>query len=477
MGTGTTSPTPGSATISMLRTDLDINTFIDAIGDEIAVLDSRGRIVAVNEAWRAFCRQNAGDSETYYVGYNYLRTTRYSTGPSSAEASIVADGLTGILDGDPLFRCEYPCDSPTEKRWFEIMASPLDYSGGRHIIVQHRNITTRHLERLATEEAHLRAETLAALVASTSDAILSYDLDGNIVTWNRAAQRLYGYTAEEAVGQSLEILYPPNWPKRVTEYRDEIIAGSLRSFEAIRVAKDGSERNVWITCAPIRSPDGGIHSISNVHRDVTEIRRAEQAREIIAQEVIHRAKNMLAVVTSIHRQTARSANSLEEFAKIFGGRIEALARSTDLLVSGNWTTVPLDNLIDTQLRPFRARTIAALSWKGPRVLLHPEAVQVVGMAMHELATNSAKHGVLSRNSGSVEIGWEYRSANSSQDLWINWSETCVEGSITPTNGGFGRMVLTELPKTMLDADPSYGIADNVLHWCLSISDRHYLRAN
>ncbi len=155
-------------------------------------------------------------------------------------------------------------------------------------------------------------------------AILSYDLDSNIVTWNRAAQRLYGYTAEEAVGQSLEILYPPDWPKRVTEYRDEIIAGTLRSFEAIRVAKDGSERNVWITCAPIRFPDGAIHS--------------------------------------------------------------------------------------------------------------PTA-------------------------------------------GIDWSETCVEGSITPTNGGFGRMVLTKLPKTMLDAVPSYCIADSVLYWSISISDCHYLRAN
>ncbi len=223
----------------------------------------------------------------------------------------MAEGLAGILDGDPLFRCEYPCDSPSEKRWFEITASPLDFSGGRHIIVQHRNITTQHLKLLATEEAHVRAETLAALVASTSDAILSSDLDGSVVTWNRAAQRLYGYTAEEAVGQSLEILYPPDWPKRVTEYRDEIIAGTLRSFEAIRVAKNRSERNVWITCAPIRSADGAIHSISNVHRDVTEIHRAEQAREIIAQEVIHRAKRTLAVANSIHRQTARSANSLE----------------------------------------------------------------------------------------------------------------------------------------------------------------------
>ncbi len=63
-------------TNSMLPTDLDINTFIDAIGDEIVVLDSRGRIVAVNESWRAFCRQNAGNSETYYVGTDYLRTAQ-----------------------------------------------------------------------------------------------------------------------------------------------------------------------------------------------------------------------------------------------------------------------------------------------------------------------------------------------------------------------------------------------------------------
>ncbi len=99
------------------------------------------------------------------------------------------------------------------------------------------------------------------------------------------------------------------------------------------------------------------------------------------------------------------------------------------------------------------------------------------MAIHELATNSAKHGVLAQNAGAVEIGWEYRSTNGKQNLRIDWSETCVEGSITPSNGGFGRMVLTELPKTMLDAVPSYCIAHGVMYWSLSISDRHYLRAN
>ncbi len=73
---------------------------------------------------------------------------------------------------------------------------------------------------------------MIALVATTSDPILSFDLDGNITTWNGAAERMYGYTAQEAMGQSVELLYPENSPKSVTYYRDEILAGRLKSFEA-----------------------------------------------------------------------------------------------------------------------------------------------------------------------------------------------------------------------------------------------------
>ena len=447
--------------------------FCDALSDEIAIIDADGTIVAANAAWKNFCIENGGDAISSYIGSNYFDACVTSIAGSSSEASLVPDGLRAVLENGSHFRCEYPCDSPTTKRWFELTASRLLQHGQTFAVVQHRNISTRNLERLDTEVAFVQSEILAALVATTSDAVLSYDLEGRIITWNRAAQVLYGYSPEEAIGKPLEFLYPPNWPKRVEQYRDEIIAGELTSFEAIRVAKDGQERNVWVSCAPVRGPHGDVVSISNIHRDVTELRRAEEARKIIAQEVIHRAKNMLAVVASIQRQTARTATSLEEFGKKFGERIQSLSASTDLLVSKNWTTVPLSDLVESQLKPFLGDNIANMQINGPDVVLQPQAVQVLGMALHELATNSVKYGAMKTEGGKIDIRWNVRNLAGASQLRFVWTETGISCDRDQVKPGFGNTVLTSLAQSMMQAEVSYTFVGDELEWSVSIPHEYF----
>lgn len=454
----------------------DFSVFFDGLTDEIVVLGETGEIVAANKAWKNFAVENGGDEQSHYLGSNYFDACSSTETSASAEASLILDGLRKVLDVGDSFRCEYPCDSPTEIRWFELTASRFVAETDRFIVVQHRNITSRHIQREDTNTAFVESEMLAALVATTNDAVLSYDLDGRIITWNRAAQRLYGYTRDEVVGQSLEILYPPDWPKRVAQYRDEIIAGKLASFQATRIAKDGQVRDVWISCAPVRGPDGDIVSISNIHRDISETRKAEEARAMIAREVIHRAKNMLTVVTAIQRQTARSANSFDEFNATFSQRLKSLLASTDLLVSGNWTTVSLAKLVEAQLAPFVGTASAQISTSGPDVLLQPEAVQAVGMAFHELATNSAKHGAMGMLDGEIEIAWRFEPRGNDNTLCIEWIETGISTDKKPGGSGFGQTVLTTLTKSMLDAEVNYEIGAAV-NWSVTIGKDHFRAAD
>lgn len=155
-----------------------------------------------------------------------------------------------------------------------------------------------------------------------------------------AAERLYGYRADEVIGRSLEIIYPDGWPKRITEYRDEIVAGALKSFEVVRRTKSGRERQIWVSAAPVYDASGQLVAVSNIHRDITEWRRHEQSRRMVAEEIVHRAKNMLTVIAALHRRTAAASTSLEDFNVRFGERIKSLATSTDFLTAGNWTTAP-----------------------------------------------------------------------------------------------------------------------------------------
>ena len=391
---------------------------------------------------------------------------------SSAAALMVPDGLKRTLQTGRTFRCEYPCDSPSEKRWFELTANRYQKNDRVYLIVQHRNITKRHVEREEIEQAYINSNATAALIATTGDAIISYDLDGNILTWNPAAERLYFYTKSEILGRSLETLYPDDWPKRVTQYRDEIIAGTLQDFEATRIAKDGTEREVWVSCAPIRSLDGEIIAISNIHRDITDVRNAERARDLIPNEVIHRAKNMLSVVLAIQRQTSRTAETLEEFNQSFGSRLASLSKSTDLLVHNTWTSVPLNDVVIGHLEPFTsADDSKRVIITGPQVNLQPDCVQAIGMAIHELATNSAKYGALKQGRGQVEISWHVELET--RLLQFRWLETGFFIKGKPVRKGFGNTVLTSHARSVLNAETTYEIRTDGIEWTINVPPVHF----
>lgn len=441
--------------------------------DEIAILDSSGVIVATNKAWQQFSVENGGEAAPSFVGSNYLDICRSAEGPSSAEATIIPDGFEQTLRTGDQFRCEYPCDSPTVKRWFELTANRLTQDGENYLLVQHRNITSRHIEHDEVEQAFINSSAMIALVATTSDPILSYDLNGRIITWNRASEQLYGYSEQEALGQSLELLYPDGWPKPVTYYRDEILAGRLEHFEATRVAKDGTPHEVWISCAPIRSADGDIVAISNIHRDVSKVRNAEKARDLIAHEVIHRAKNMLSIVIAIQRQTARVETTVQGFMRSFESRLRSLSQSTDLLVKSAWTSVDLTDLIRSHLEPFVDPNDKRHTVSGPSIRLQPECVQAIGMAFHELATNSAKYGALKQNEGWIEIEWSILQQDDGPNLQLSWLEGGIVVGQKSETKGFGSTVLTSLAPTMIDAETAYDISAKTINWTITIPSQHF----
>jgi PAS domain S-box-containing protein len=130
-------------------------------------------------------------------------------------------------------------------------------------------------ERKRAEEERSR---LAAIVESSDDAILGKTLDGTITSWNRAAERLYGYSVEEAVGQTVTMLVPPDRPEEVPEILQKVRRGEkVERLETVRVTRDGRHLDVSLTVSPIRNPEGEIVGASTIARDITERKRAEEA--------------------------------------------------------------------------------------------------------------------------------------------------------------------------------------------------------
>lgn len=245
---------------------------LDSLPAHVAVLDAEGRIIGVNEAWERFARANGATSESMYgIGANYLEVCRRAFGVDSAEAAPAKVGISRVLRGEvPSFSLEYPCHSPLEQRWFLLHASPLR-PAGRGVVVAHTDISER-------KRAELVDRQLASIVESSADAIISENLDGTIASWNPAAKRLYGWTAEEAVGRHVSFLVPPEKIEEQAEILNRVLnGGQVESFETVRMHKDGTRNDVAITHSLLKDKNGRLIGMTKVVRDIRDRRRAEEA--------------------------------------------------------------------------------------------------------------------------------------------------------------------------------------------------------
>jgi PAS domain S-box-containing protein len=246
------------------------------------------------------------------------------------------------------------------------------------------------------------AQHLSAIVESSFDAIISKNLDGIIQTWNQGAERLFGYTADEAVGQPITMLIALDHQDEEPRIIERIRKGDrIESFETLRCHKNGDEIPVSLTISPVRNAAGRTVGASKIARDITAAKESEQRIRILMREVNHRVKNQYSVILSMIRETNKRSESADVFERQVRERVMALSRSHDLLVTADWKGATIAELLLAQVKPFGREDI--ISMEGPEVILSPNALQYLGIAFHELCTNSAKYGVLSGHKGRVVV--------------------------------------------------------------------------
>jgi two-component system CheB/CheR fusion protein len=290
-------------------------------------------------------------------------------------------------------------------------------------------------ERKKNEEAVAR---LAAIVASSQEAIIGMSSDGVITTWNGGAERTYGYSAAEAIGRPLALIMS----KDSGDDMRQMIARARRSttgavVEIERLTKDGRKIFVLSSISPIRSPNGRMIGVAAIERDITERKIAERQQKVLLAELNHRVKNTLATVLSIFSRTRQSAESLESFAKSFEGRIRALARAHDLLSRNMWSGVDLRQMLQQELAPYAEAGDGEIALAGRPIFVSARAGLALGMIVHELATNAAKYGALSNSSGKVALGWKVGPRGGGPALSLTWTERGGPPVKKPRNSGFG----------------------------------------
>ncbi|WP_312166800.1 PAS domain S-box protein [Phenylobacterium sp.] len=301
-------------------------------------------------------------------------------------------------------------------------------------------------------QAEFAAQRLAAIVESSEDAILGKDLNGIITSWNDAAERMLGYSADDVIGKSMMMMVPTDRLEEEGRILAKIRAGErIPPLETTRLCKNGQELPVSLSVSPVRNADGMIVGASTIARDITERREAEARRELLLREMDHRIKNLFTLAGGLVTLSARQAADPAQLASMVRERLASLARAHSLTLEGRGAVgaTSLHALIATILSPYDD-TGARVAIEGPDVTLNGGAVTALALLLHELATNAAKYGALSSETGHIKVSC----AQAGERFTLIWIERGGPGGTAQVAEGFGFKLIGATVKGQLAGEIS-----------------------
>ena len=332
------------------------------------------------------------------------------------------------------------------KVWLEETAKGEFDGTGRLLRIKGltRDISERKRTELALNERTMQLELAgkAALVGS-----FAFDVDAVMI------QISEGYAAIHGLPEGTTEIARSQWQAGVhPNDRREVEAARRRAFRQ-RQNEYGIEYRILRRSGEVRwiekrsfiayRSDGRPERVVGVSIDITERKRAHQHQSTLLAELDHRVKNVLATVSTVAARTMDTSNSIHDFVASLEGRISSMARTHELLSAAQWQGISVLELVRRELAPYATRENTDIS--GPEVILKAEAGQALGMVLHELATNAAKYGALSRQNGRVSIAWqELMNGHPRSRLVLLWSEVGGPSVMAPQHSGFGMSTIRDL---------------------------------
>ena len=283
---------------------------------------------------------------------------------------------------------------------------------------------------------------LAAIVTASADAVAA---EGKFLSWNPGTEKLFGFSAAEAVGRSSS--EPFAWSIKLCLQRRAGRQTAIR--DTARCHKDGTLIEVEISASPICDAKGEVKSIAAIYRDVSDRKRDERRQRMLMSELSHRSKNLFSVINSITRLSLASATSIETAKDSLIGRLEALQRTYSKLTDVGFEGERLKEILATELEAFEGRVQAT----GPDIMLTARAVQAFALLVHELATNASKYGALSVPAGRVKLNWSVSGAGAEKRFRFDWIEGNGPLVTPPTRTGFGTTLIRSIAASDFDCDP------------------------
>jgi two-component sensor histidine kinase len=305
-----------------------------------------------------------------------------------------------------------------------------------------RDITGRKRDEVELESSRAQlAKQLAELDALYGSAPIGlgfFDREYRYVRINEELAAINGVPAADHIGKTIREVLPVNAPS-VEPFIDQVFATgqSVRDIEVSGETplQPGITRH-WLTgFYPVENDRSKVEAVGIWVVEISDRKRAEERETLLAREVDHRAKNLLAVVQSVVQLT--QATSVAELKSGIVGRIQSLARAHSLLADGRWDGAQLGELVREELAPYLDGSAGRASVNGAPMLLRPAAAQSLALVIHELATNAAKYGALCSTKGTLKVEWK----RTPELLEFSWVESGGPPVKLPSSDGFGSKII------------------------------------
>jgi PAS domain S-box-containing protein len=389
-----------------------------------------------------------------------------------AERERALKGLPRLLAGKS-FQQEYRIVRPSDgaTRWIQDTGFPIRDDAGRirHVGGIAQDVTER---KEAEQELQRSRRSLRELVEGIPQLVWRA-VNGGHWTWASPQWIEYaGLTEEASAGWGwLDAVHPEDQDIVISAWEQATRTRTLDAECRLRHRGSGSFRWFAFRARPV-DPEVDDDELDwlGTSTEIHELRQLQEEQKVLVRELHHRTHNLMAVVSSIARQTGTRAETLEEFLSAFGQRLAALARVQGLLSQPSDKPITIGELLKLELDALGAAVgTGRIQLRGPEIELPRGSVQTLALALHELATNARKYGALAADDGTLNVHWTIGEALGERRLAVEWVED--RGSFTApptTSGGYGRQLIERALPLVLSAETRYEVGQHGVRCLISI---------